>query len=483
MPDAASETSPAFEPVDVGSIPQLQGIFAPVVEESDSVALEVVQGEVPEDLEGAYLRNGPNPRFTPLGSYTYPLDGDGMVHGVSFGGGEARYTNRFVRTPALEAEEGAGRALWPGVMTGEFPGADLVGEELAGSDRDLVDINVIRHAGRILALAEGERPFELDNSLRTVGPWYADGALPDGMCAHPKVDPATGELVLFRYGIMGEPWLTWAALDADGGVSRPETPIEIDGSYMIHDCAITDRHLVLYVCPLRFDIDQMLRGGSLLSWEPDRGTRIAVVDRSDGEVTWFDSDTFWVWHFANAFTDTGADGSTEVVVDVPIWSHCGMGLVDEPSEGRVLRQRFAPATGAMSTEELSDEVTEFPRIDDRVTGSAHRWFHAAAKDPDQPLGVAGAWNRLVRFDTGTGSMQEHRGGRTCFGEAVFVPRPGSGPQTGDGYLVTYAFDTESLDTTLLLLDAQNIDSEPVATLAMPRRVPFGLHGNWLPAEG
>jgi carotenoid cleavage dioxygenase len=34
-------------------------------------------------------------------------------------------------------------------------------------------------------------------------------------------------------------------------------------------------------------------------------------------------------------------------------------------------------------------------------------------------------------------------------------------------------------TDLLLLDAQHIDGEPVATLRIPIRMPGGLHGNWV----
>ena len=62
--------------------PYLQGINAPVHEEID-VANLPVDGELPPDLEGIYMRNGPNPAFDPI-SYTYPFDGDGMIHAVYF---------------------------------------------------------------------------------------------------------------------------------------------------------------------------------------------------------------------------------------------------------------------------------------------------------------------------------------------------------------------------------------------------------------
>ncbi len=148
----------ALEPVDPSGNPDLGGVFAPVDNELDVADLPVV-GKIPEDLRGAYLRNGPNVKFPPLGSYTYPLDGDGMIHGVWLADGRARYRNRYVLTKGLEAEMRAGRALWGGLMTPAVPPA-----ELAGPDQDpegfklLPHINIVRHAHRSLALAEGLLP-------------------------------------------------------------------------------------------------------------------------------------------------------------------------------------------------------------------------------------------------------------------------------------------------------------------------------------
>ncbi|MDN5931719.1 MAG: carotenoid oxygenase family protein, partial [Pseudonocardia sp.] len=111
-----ADAGPVPAPIDPAAEPHLTGVFAPVVDEVDASDLTVT-GQLPTEMDGLYLRNGPNPRFTPLGSYVYPLEGDGMVHGVWVGEGRARYANRFVRTPALDAEEKAGRALWGGLMT------------------------------------------------------------------------------------------------------------------------------------------------------------------------------------------------------------------------------------------------------------------------------------------------------------------------------------------------------------------------------
>lgn len=74
-----------------------------------------------------------------------------------------------------------------------------MGPELAGTSRELPDINIVRHGGRLLAMAETTLPFRLDPAdLSTLGRENCDGAMGVGSTAHPKIDPVTGEMVLFN---------------------------------------------------------------------------------------------------------------------------------------------------------------------------------------------------------------------------------------------------------------------------------------------
>lgn len=324
---------------------------------------------MPVALNGAYLRNGPNPRFTPLGSYVYPLEGDAMVHGIWLAGGRARYANRFVRTEALQAEEQAGRALWGGLMTGYVPDASQVGPELAGRPKAMPDINVVLHGGRVLALAESDCPYRLSPELATLGRETFDGALPAGITAHPKVDPGTGEMVVFCYQLEA-PYLTWATLGPDGMVTRPATPITgVDRPVMIHDMALTARFVVLVLAPLHFDMGAAMSGGSMLAWRPQDGTRIALVPRDGGLVRWSHTDAFWTWHSANAFDD-GESLDAPVVLDYVEWSHPG-GLVPGRADGGLARTTIDPRTGAVDRTWLDRALMEFPRIDDRRIGGRH----------------------------------------------------------------------------------------------------------------
>lgn len=468
--------------VDPTTNPHLRGRFAPVDRELavDDLAVEV--GAVPTDLTGAYIRNGPNPRFPPLGSYTFPMEGDGMLHGVWLEGGRARYRNRWVLTNSLRAELAAGKALFGGLMT-----PALVDTKLLGPDPDpgwpiKLDafINIVRHAGHWLALPEGLPPYEVTAELETVGRYDLGGTLA-GMCAHPRTDPATGELVVFRYDIEA-PFLTWSVLGPDGTVSRPETAVDgVDAPFMIHDFTITPHWVVLVVAPAIIDLAAMGTGKDVLRWEPERGTRVALIDRSGATpVGWVELDPFFVWHYANAF-EKGDEGGREVVVDFPRWSRFAMGAGgagDEPLRGGFARMHLDPAARSGRVEVLDDLGSEFPRIDDRLTGRPHRYVTVSRKSGRHDDLIVGEFDELARHDLQTGKVVTFDAD-VIFGEVVFAPRDGATEEL-DGYYLTYATAPDASRSWLLIWDATAFPGEPVARVRMPQRVPHGLHGNWFP---
>lgn len=94
--------------------PYRSGAWRPQATEWRVDQVEVVEGAIPEDLDGLYARNTENPLHAPISAY-HPFDGDGMVHAIRFRGGTASYRNRFVRTEGLLAEQEAGESLWAGL--------------------------------------------------------------------------------------------------------------------------------------------------------------------------------------------------------------------------------------------------------------------------------------------------------------------------------------------------------------------------------
>src|ERR1700754_2990824 len=80
--------------------------FAPVTEEVTAFDLEVT-GRIPAELDGRYLRNGPNPLSLDDPSSGHLFLGEGMVHGVRLRDGRAEwYRNRWVRSARVAKQLG-----------------------------------------------------------------------------------------------------------------------------------------------------------------------------------------------------------------------------------------------------------------------------------------------------------------------------------------------------------------------------------------
>ncbi|WP_280486227.1 carotenoid oxygenase family protein [Nocardia farcinica] len=462
-----TSTPPA--PVDLARTPYLSGVFAPQRREVEAVDLPVT-GTIPPDLHGTYFRNGPNPRFDPIGTFVYPLDGDAMVHRVRIEDGRASYLNRFVRTPMVVTEERVGHALWAGITDPYTPGADLVGPELAGTSRHLPDINVVAHSGKLLAMAESDLPYRIDPAdLATLGRDDCGGAMALGSTAHPKIDPGTGELVLFTYRLES-PYLAWSVVSRAGDVLRAPTPVDgVTEPIMIHDMALTERYLVLVLAPLVFDIPALLNGGSLLDWRPAAGTRIAMIPRDGGPVRWAETDTFWVWHFANAFDDDRG----RIVLDYVQWNYpSGLARVSTPQRGGVVRAVVDPASGAVARDEIAMHPVEFPRIDDRRIGRPHGVVATAGRRDG-----SGDRTALLFVDTERGTETWWDAGDHAVGEPIHLPG------AEHAYWGTLATDRRDMSSWFHIVAAADPAAGPVASVRMPIRVPAGLHGTWVPAAG
>ena len=196
-----------------------QGGFLPVTDELTESDL-VVRGSIPAALNGLYVRNGTNA----FGENAHWFFGEGMVHGIEFDNGKAvTYRNRFVKTPVYEAAAaGTGDTL-----------------SIPGQTNTQSNVSVVSHGGKLWSLGEIGWPFELDPSdLSTIGAENFGGALGNNLTAHPKVDPATGLLHAFGYGVIAPPFLTYYVISADGTEIVHASPVELSASTMIHDLSL-----------------------------------------------------------------------------------------------------------------------------------------------------------------------------------------------------------------------------------------------------
>jgi carotenoid cleavage dioxygenase-like enzyme len=450
--------------------PFLTAGFAPVHDELVVDSLSI-GGSVPREIFGIYMRNGPNPAYAPL-SYTYPFDGDGMIHALYFDGGRVSYRNRFVMTRGLKTERRAGRAIYGGLMRPVQPDPALVGSDGDPSPfKNLSNTNVIQHGGKYLSLWEGGLPYELNRELETIGDYDFAGKVRDAMTAHPKFDPASGEMLMFHYALT-PPYLIYRAVDRSGVVVR-ERPIDAGASFMIHDFAVTATYVIFVLAPAIFDLAAAKKGGPLLSWQPQRGTRVAVIRRDgEGETKWMDTDAFFLFHFMNAY-----ESGDKIIVDYVQHEAFGRGPKGLPAS--LWRLTLDMKEGRAARTQIDDRPAEFPRVDPRRVGLAHRygWLPVAGTGERAP----GTYNAIARYDLETGNVAVHDfGPGREVDEPVIIPRPGS-QDDGDGWLMTYLYDRRSDSSVCVILDPKDIARAPIAEIVMPRRIPHGLHGNWMPA--
>jgi carotenoid cleavage dioxygenase len=449
--------------------------IAPIPFECDAAFLKIT-GELPRELNGTLYRNGPNPQFEVPDAHWFV--GDGMLHAFHLEQGRASYRNRWVRTPKWLAEHDAGRALFAG-FGGKRPDAPA-----SLTDGGVANTNVIFHAGRLLALEEGHLPTEIErDTLTTRGYCNYHGAIAGPFTAHPKIDPATGELVFFGYGAAGPftPTLSFGSVGADGLVKRFDR-FEAPYASMVHDFIVTENHLLFPILPLTGSATRAKSGKPPYAWEPDKGAYVGVMrrDGSPEEIVWFRGEACYVFHVMNAWED-----GTHIIAHVmqfeeaPLFPHPDGSPTDPKlSQARLCRWDFdlAGNTDRFTRTYLDEMTGEFPRIDDRRAGfkSSHGWY--ACANPDQPANwlsgivhVDGAGRRLGRYLLPTGDT---------ISEPVFVARNEEAAED-DGWLLAAVWRARDNVSDLAVFNASDVGAGPIAIVHLGHRVPDGFHGNWV----
>jgi 8'-apo-carotenoid 13,14-cleaving dioxygenase len=447
-----------FAPTDTNT--WLEGRFAPIPAEITETSLRVT-GQVPADLNGLYLRNGPNPLRNPNPGAYHWFMGEGMVHGVRLGDGRAQwYRNRYVGTDYTQRRLGRGRV--PGPRRGAF---------------ETVNTNIIGHGGRLWALVEaGPYPVELDKELNSLRHGLFDSAISSSFAAHPHRDPATGELHAICYDVLKPSRVRHVVVSPDCRVTRMES-IPVRHGPLMHDSALTKSSVVILDLPVTFSLGSALRGNAFpYCWNDRHPARVGLLPKTGtaDQVRWFEVEPCFVFHTVNAvdLPDGGA------LLDVIVHSRMFHRTKEHGPEGDVLvtleRWTLDARTGKVRRAVLNDRGQEFPRIDERRTGTRYRYAYTAAfSRKDEPL-------PLLRHDFEQGRTLAHDfGPYRVPGEFVFVPRPNSTAED-DGWLVGFTHAFREGNSDLVILNAQDFTGEPQAVVHLPQRVPMGFHGNWVP---
>ncbi|MDX2209980.1 MAG: carotenoid oxygenase family protein [Sphingopyxis sp.] len=464
--------------------PYLGGAWRPTFNEWNAVFgpgdAEVI-GAIPIDIDGVYVRTGENQIHEPIGRY-HPFDGDGFLHCMSFKGGRAAYRSRFVRTKGMAAEAEAGRSLWAGLMEPPHK-STRPGWGAQEWLKDASSTDVIIHAGRVLSTfyqcGEGYRlnPF----TLETEG---TEGWVPlDGISAHPKLDPVTGELMFFNYS-KHAPYMHYGVVGADNRLKH-YVPIPLPGPRLPHDMAFTENFSILNDMPLYWDPELLEKRIHAVGFHPDQPTRFAIIPRygSASDIRWFEATSTYTLHWLNAWEE-----GEEIILDgyfqeepmpksfpeAPPGLERMMAYLDQQLlKPHLHRWRFDLRTGQTREERLDERILEFGTINQRHAGRKYRFGYSTIPEPGWFL-----FRGLVKHDLAAGTSDSVEFGPGRFGsEAPFIPRMGA-TEEDDGYLVTFVSDVPNDRSECVLYDARNLAAGPVCRIILPERICSGTHACW-----
>ncbi|XP_021893622.1 probable carotenoid cleavage dioxygenase 4, chloroplastic [Carica papaya] len=466
--------------------------FAPV-DELPPTECQVVEGVLPSCLDGAYIRNGPNPQFLPRGPY-HLFDGDGMLHSLRISQGKATLCSRFVKTYKYITERNAGAPIIPNVFSGfngltasAARGAVTAARFLTGQFNPvngigLANTSLAFFGNRLFALGESDLPYAIrlkpDGDVQTIRRHDFDGKLSMSMTAHPKIDPDTGEAFAFRYGPV-PPFLAYFYFDPNGN-KFPDVPIfSMASPSFLHDFALTKKYALFADIQIGMNPMEMMRGGSPVGSNPTKVSKLGIIPRyakDESEMKWFDVPGLNIIHAINAWDE---DDGNEIVMLAPnILSieHTleRMDLVHALME----KVRINLRTGVVTRTPLSARNLDFGVINPAYTTKKNRYVYAAVGDP-MP-NITGVVKVDVSGDGGRECIVASRMyGPGCYGgEPFFVAREPENPDSDedDGYLVSYLHDEKKGESKFLVMDTKSPDLRDVAVVKLPQRVPCGFHG-------
>ncbi|RCV09510.1 hypothetical protein SETIT_2G035400v2 [Setaria italica] len=484
---------------------QIAGNYAPVGERPPRRRGEAaprplpVSGRVPPCLDGVYVRNGANPLHEPRAGH-HLFDGDGMLHAVRLRAGRAEsYACRFTETARLRQERAIGRAVFPKAI-GELHGHSGVARLLLFGARSLCGVldasqgigvanaGLVFHNNRLLAMSEDDLPYHVrvtaDGDLETVGRYDFGGQLEGAMIAHPKLDPATGELFALSYNVVSKPYLKYFYFTADGRKS-PDVEIPVDAPTMMHDFAVTENYAIIPDQQIVFKLQEMVLGGSPVVYDKTKTSRFGVLPKraaDASELRWVEVPDCFCFHLWNAWED---DATGEIVVIGSCMTPADA-VFNESGEGEAFQSvlseiRLDPTTGTSRRRAVlaaDDQVNlEAGMVNRQLLGRKTRYVYLAIAEP---------WPKVSGFakvDLETGTAEKFIYGEGRYGgEPCFVPRPGAGAgaEEDDGYVLCYVHDEARGASEMLVVNARDMREE--AAVKLPGRVPYGLHGTFISGE-
>ena len=225
-----------------------------------------------------------------------------------------------------------------------------------------------------------------------------------------------------------------------------------------------------------FDLYKLGRGYFPFSWDDNHQSRIGLLS-SNGDsdaVQWFDIDRTYFFHTFNAHEDSNGNVIVTAAAYDRLFDTDWNGPFTE-SPPQLTKWELNTKSGQAISTKLDDRAVEFPRINPSLVGKSNQYAYALASsnttEPD--------FKEIVKYDLKNNTSEVYEYGFGKFGaEPVFVAAEGAKSED-EGYLLSLVYNQETDNSDLIILNAKEPKSGPLATVHLPQRVPFGFHGEWV----
>ncbi|GME27150.1 putative lignostilbene dioxygenase protein [Neofusicoccum parvum] len=453
----------------------------------------VVRGRIPPEIDGTYYRCMPDALWAPLYDDDVFINGDGAIDALRVRRGRADFKQRFVRTEKFLVERAARRAVY-----GRYRNRHTDDPRARHRVHSTANTHVVYFERQLLALKEDSRPYAMDpDTLETKGNYDFRGQYGcPTFTAHPKVDPATGELAAMGYEAKGDATTDVAYyLFSAAGEKLEECWFQAPFAGMMHDMGLTDRWVVFIVPPLAaVPLEKLKEGHKHFAWDDERPLAFGILPRRNPkpeDVKWFYARNAFYGHTGNTFD--GEDGC--IYLDAPLtygnkfWFFPPLSgdpkLNTQKFKSHYVRWKFDPsaADGSWVTPtELINLEGEMPKVDDRYLTKPYNTLFLSMTDTSlnrENAVIGGTYNSVARCDVNTGKYVHWCAGPdTALHEVAFCPRSPDAPEA-DGWVITVANRRDIKLTSIFILDTAKIQEGPIAIIELPFRLRAGIHGSWV----
>ncbi|MYD44575.1 MAG: hypothetical protein F4W90_11900 [Gammaproteobacteria bacterium] len=465
-------------------------LYEGVHEEDTGYQLCEVEGTWPAGLVGSLYRNGPGRMERDGRRYQHWFDGDGLLQRWWIdGNGAVLHRARLIQTTKYLADERRNELSRVGFGTHSN---DPIPGPPGTEGLNVANISILPRADELWALWEGGAPWRINpQTLRTTGLLaLSDETSGLPFSAHPRVE-SDGTVWNFGYFSPRNMMIIWRLRPGD---IEPKIWLHLtEPMSMPHDFLITKNHLVIPLPPLHFELQEdMTTFLDAHVWHPELPVQVMVLDKNDPNKRFnVELPTQWIFHYANAWEDEqGAIRFEGPSFDNPnlmfdTFRAIMRGSTPSLAYTSQLTRYTVDTRRQTATQEAigpTDVSSEFPVIDQRLTGARYRWLTMLSQNASASTqGKLGMFNGVSRINLDTGAVGSFQyPTEEAPEEHLFVPKPGSQSET-DGWLLGTSLDYVNLRTHLNVFELEQALPKMVARATLPKLMPLGLHGKFVAA--